>query len=404
MRTYNQSFIDKLVKVGQEYHLDVFLHEQKCKDYVVASIYNIPENIDAQEVARKVKSNPNLFYPLQYAIAIEADNLDYIVNDLLDYGKKSELIRTIYPEHGLDIPDVMTTQEVNALMRFNYSRFNSEYPSDLRIEYGKAIDDFFRDEHKNGFTKRWRLFKRSEKFSNEGSLMTSVKNVKNSKSNEVDINTLLKSSDKLETIGIKEETYQQFKVFLNEYYPDVIYYAHKLDVIDWGNISVPKDSSVKNPFENQQRHFESRQITFKESDSELVYKVLNSIAMDHIKIPMNNLQTILSRGKCEVRNIPRDDLMNVVSLSEANNLIIHIDKNGDFSTPNALNVGVIYNAFDSLVMDKIMSRIFIEKSEFSHVIAPEQKHTLQMQIQQAKNKQLVQGKNPNPIAKEKSLI
>ena len=405
MREYDENFINKLIRVTEEYKIYVALHETKGKCYVVASDSEIPENVKADEIARVVESNPSLFFVHDYAICIENEKENYVANEVLDYAKKNELIRTLYAEYSLPIPDRVTTQEVNALMRFNLSRFNPDYPVSLQLEYGTALNKFFKAEKKKGLYKSWMNYNRSEKFNPDASFLNSIKGYVKRNSNEVDLEHLVRNADKLETIEINESVYQEFKEFLHEYYPDVVYYPHDKDVIDWGQIKIPKDLEgiIENPYENQQRYWESRQITYKSSDAPVIHKVLNSIMFENIDNPIHNLTAILDRGDYNIENIPLKDIANVCSLAKSNNVKIYIDVEGQFSTPEATNIAVLYNAFDKNKMAAIMNRIFDEKSEFSHAIVSEQKKSLHDRISETRQKQNLKQKSDLSIEKNNNV-
>lgn len=405
MKEYDENFINKLIRITEEYNMFIALHETKGKCYVVASDSEIPENVKADEIARVVESNPSLFFVHDYSICIEDGKENYIVNEVLDYAKKNEVIRTLYPEYDLPVPERVTTQEVNALMRFNLSRFNPDYPVSLQLEYGKELNKFFKAEKKKGIYKSWMNYNRSERFNSDASFLNSVKGYVKRNSNEVDLQNLVRNADKLETIEINERLYQEFKEFIHEYFPEVVYYAHEKDVIDWGQIKIPKnlEGVVESPYENQQRYWESRQITFKSSDAPVVHKVLNSIIFENIDNPLQNLTTILNRGDYCIEKIPFQDIANVSSLAKANNVKIYIDVEGQYSTPEATNIAVLYNAFDKQMMAAIMNRLFDEKSEFSHAIVSEQKKTLHERLSETREKQKVKQKSDLSIEKDRNV-
>lgn len=50
-----------------------------------------------------------------------------------------------------------------------------------------------------------------------------------------------------------------------------------------------------------------------------------------------------------------------------------MDLHGNYSTPEAETLSVLFNSFDRHMMDAIMNRIFVEKSAFSHAVNVEQK-------------------------------
>lgn len=148
-----------------------------------------------------------------------------------------------------------------------------------------------------------------------------------------------------------------------------------LDVIDWGTLKVPEHLKdvAENPFEGEQRYFESRRITFRESDAPVVYSALNGISFERLEESLKNLPTILNRGSYEIEKIPIDDIDNVCSLAKANNVNLYVDLHGNYSTPEAETLSVLFNSFDRHMMDAIMNRIFVEKSTFSHAVNTEQK-------------------------------
>ena len=93
---------------------------------------------------------------------------------------------------------------------------------------------------------------------------------------------------------------------MKEYHSDILYYPHDKDVIDWGTLKVPEHLKdvAENPFEGEQRYFESRRITFRESDAPVVYSALNGISFERLEESLKNLPTILNRGSYEIEKIP----------------------------------------------------------------------------------------------------
>lgn len=374
MREYDDSFISKLIQLEREYDICISLVDLKGKDYVVASDLEIPNDVKTEEIARKVSSNPHLFFVHEFAKEIIPGNEHLVLNNVLNYAKKNETIRVLYSEFKFPIPDRVTTQEVNALMRVNLNRYNPKYNATVQTVYGTALVNYFKEIKKKGLAKKWYDFNRSEKANLEAGLVESVRNFVK-RSNEVDLKTLCRNSDKLETIEISEEAFQQFRQFMKEYHSDILYYPHDKDVIDWGTLKVPEHLKdvAENPFEGEQRYFESRRITFRESDAPVVYSALNGISFERLEESLKNLPTILNRGSYEIEKIPIDDIDNVCSLAKANNVNLYVDLHGNYSTPEAETLSVLFNSFDRHMMDAIMNRIFVEKSAFSHAVNTEQK-------------------------------
>ena len=116
MREYDDSFISKLIQLEREYDICISLVDLKGKDYVVASDLEIPNDVKTEEIARKVSSNPHLFFVHEFAKEIIPGNEHLVLNNVLNYAKKNETIRVLYSEFKFPIPDRVTTQEVNALM------------------------------------------------------------------------------------------------------------------------------------------------------------------------------------------------------------------------------------------------------------------------------------------------
>ena len=63
----------------------------------------------------------------------------------------------------------------------------------------------------------------------------------------------------------------------------------------------------------------------------------------------------------------------LLKIAKANNVNLYVDLHGNYSTPEAETLSVLFNSFDRHMMDAIMNRIFVEKSTFSHAVNTEQK-------------------------------
>lgn len=354
--------------------------------YLVAGLGKFPEYENPKDIEDRQQRNILLFYPKEFAMKLNKDNLQYAIEELYNYCQRAEMIECLYNEYNCQIPDVLRCNEVTLLYRLNKGWNNEEYDVFLRRSHKNEMDAFFKEEkkaEKNKSTKKYHDFYRSDRYdSNKSYHQNLFQMTTKGKEQNISMDLLRETGNDLITIEIDEDICLKFKEALKNF-PEVTYTIGKLQTYDEGKIKFHKGE--KDPFEGENIHSEWRDLTFKKVDEPIIIGQLRRLQWEDKAIPRSYL-----RGDIVAKNISSNNIHNFVSLANANNLKFAIDVKGEFIKPAVNQTPVLFYRNKLHVYNSIMDRINDEKVKY-HSIEESNLPYLTSAINKAEDKKVLQS-------------
>lgn len=354
---------------------------------------SLPEYYFPEDVLRRQERNSSLFYPNAWVFDLsEDDNRMSATEQLVEYCKSVEFLRTIYGEYGLNLPEKIRISEINQLLNFYSSANNPLLDDRTRKKCRKDLDWFFKRERSTGIRKKWLDYFRSEKFPDDKGPIGRISGFVFRNRQHLSIRQMMDANCELHKLEMEEHEYKLFVKFMKEVYPEVSYYAGPKEVVNNG-IGNPKETEDvfgrritgeeyavirKERFADEgwdalknlkPAYWEFRDVYYKACDEPLIAAAYNSITLIFAKCdPLNDLVSISKQSPLRLIDIPQgQEFMNFVSLAKANQLRFYIDNIGQFATPSLDKVRVIYNEHQGEKLKGILERMVVDKISFSHM-------------------------------------
>lgn len=351
--------------------------------YIVAGLGKFPEYNSPKEIENDQLRNIHLFHPKQFAMQLTPDNIQFAIEELYNYCQRAELIECLYNEYDCEIPDVIRTEELINLYKFNKGWNNEEYDIYLRRSFKNELDAFFKEEKKaerNPSAKKWKEYYRSDFYDEKKSKMQTTFDLTFKEKEQVIPYKLLRSCcDDVTRVELTEAEYQKLLEVLKKY-PKINISADEKVVIDHGKLKVkdPKDD----PFAGQQDYFEYRDIYFKAVDESVIMGEIYKMRWnEHGAVHRATLV-----GDVVAKNVSYNNIHNFVSLAKTNDLKFAIDIKGEFKKPTTDFVPILFKRDQLHKYNAIMDRINTDKVNY-HGIDVANLPFLSCNLQAAEEKQ-----------------
>lgn len=377
-----------------------YAYSDKEEHYLVFGSNGVPDDLNAKDIHIRNERTNALFYPDYYVIKLDDDSsVLSLVEDAVAYCRTVDFLQKLYSEHGLPLPSVIRGDEIHDLKECNAGRNNRNLPADARANYGKLIKKWFREEKsRNKFFRKWREFKRTDKYDRFGLPSKLFRDFRHRDSQIISFEQLHQTCNDLNSTIINEHELARFVEEMKRFYPDVLFSVSEREVVNEGfdtkrdkNKPIHKIKSGPSGklityeafCEERDRlfatkgfeaikdlnpvYYETRKLSYKEIDEPFIASVLNSIRFSFAK--SDDLQTVRVPGLDVVSfiDVPVDNMMNFVSLAKANNVPFYLDFYGKFGRSNLEKIRVVYSASKDNIMNKIVERMVSEKIELSHI-------------------------------------
>jgi hypothetical protein len=391
---------------GQVVERRPFPASPKIEKYVYFGIEPLPKGADITQIAVRPERNKNVFFPKQFAIKLDTENelnTMFELQSAIDYCRDAEFIKNIYFEFNTPVPDRILGNELHRLIELSKMFNNEDLGIDGKAIYVHSLARFFkREKSKNPFRKKWREYRRSDRFLYYSKNIFSHLKAFFSKKKAVSYDTLQENCLSTSSAVLPAHCVKDFVKYMDEHYPDICYSIGPKTVTDYGIFNDKQNAMIKaycggvNPygktvdyttycriiderFQNEgfeaikdlnPSKWEMHTLTFSAADEPYIARAFYDF--DFRFAHKDSFQYIKTRidycGKdCSIA-VPADDMLNFVSLANANGLHYFFDNYGYYGTPNLDTVYVAYNAADQELVDGILARMVQDRVNNGHFI------------------------------------
>ena len=316
-----------------------------------------PDGMTPKDIQEYWERNGDLCYPYAFAREITQDNIDTVIDSFNGFCQNMEVISALYKQYDCPVPPVMRTSEVGGLVDLNREANNPDRLWSVRACYEKELDRFFANEkkiQKNAGHKEYMEFYRSDRSDTaepDGKKGLTYYKLKGQQ--EIPLGLLIKTGASVARACIPEELFQDMRKTL-KYSPYVIYSVGKLHKYDMGRIEGPND-----PWKNEQRYFEYRDIYFKKVDEPEVAsayiraKYVDVDTRDSISRDAKITAPALS-GRPVARYISPRAIDAFIKTAQMNNLQFTFDYHGILLEPSFDKIPVMVAKQDAAALDYIL--------------------------------------------------
>ncbi len=405
----------------------------KTEKYIYIGFEPKPADTDVTEIAARPKRNTKVFFPKQYAIKLDCENeskLLFEIQSAMDYCRDAEFVRNIYFEYGTPVPDRILGTDFQRLVELSRVLNTTDLDISGKLIYLKSLARFFKRERtKNPFLKKWLEYRRSDRFLYGGSIFAHLKRLFSKKRN-IHLDALQNNCLSVSNAVLPAHRLKDFVNYMDQNYPEVCYSIGPKCVTDYGILSDKQKAAFTtfgtvNPYGNTVSYetfcrvldekfqsegyeaiknlnpskWEMHSLSYSLADEPFIAKAFYNIAYKFAK--KDNFQYIKDRvsyrGEDLAVEIPSDDLLNFISLANANGLHYFFDNYGYYGIPNLDTVFVAYNANDQKLVDGILNRMVRDRAKNGHLATRVQAPRIEKLNQKIQNAQ----KNCN-LGKNKS--
>ncbi|MBQ8248132.1 MAG: hypothetical protein IJZ42_13470 [Lachnospiraceae bacterium] len=411
---------------------------EKTEKYVYFGIEPLSANADIEQIAVRPERNTNVFFPKQYAIKLDSEDETktlFLLQSAIDYCRDAEFVKNIYYEFGAPIPDRILSTELSRLVELSSMFNNQDLGIDGKLIYVKSLSRFFkRERSKNPLRKKWDEYRRSDRFLyNDRNIFSHLKELF-SKKNNVSFHSLQENCLSTSSAVLPAHRIKDFVKYMDEHYPEICYSIGPKTITDYGVLNDKQNAAIVayngvNPYgktvdyetfcrvvderfqtegfsaikELNPSKWEMHAISFSSSDEPFIAKAFNNINFNFAK--KDSFQSIKNRSEycgedCAVA-VPADDMLNFVSLANANGLHYFFDSYGYYGVPNFDTVNVAYNAKDQALVDGILTRMVQDRVNNGHFITRVQAPhlgKLNQKIQAAQNTRSLNQNNTRDVS------
>ncbi len=340
-----------------------------------------------------------------YDLSKEGNRMD-AMQELMEYCKYTEFLTSLYGRHKMPPPLKLRRFEIRQLMDARDKQRRPEMDG-IWKSATKALNDFFSHEAKQGLTREWMDFFRSDKFPDDAGPVKKLRAFLSRRKPEISLEQLMACNGQIHTLEMQEHEYRRFSDFMRSVFPYVPYAVSKKIVID--NNAKPQDPIFEEEYGKRvtgeeydkirerdfaekgwdcisnlrPAYFEVRKVSYAAIDEPSIATAFHDATLRYAK--RNELSEILSRGGPEaLYSIPKEDFMNFVSLAKANGVPFYLDNLGEYEVPSLDSINVVYSTRDQEMVYAILDRIVNEKIGSSHLVPDDERRpALQRKIEQA---------------------
>lgn len=413
--------------------------------YIYLGLEPMPKNADITQIAVRPERNTRVFFPKQFALKLDDleseddPDLMFKVQQAVDYCRLAEFVKNLYFEYGTPVPDRILGKDLNRLIEFSKTLNTENLDLEGKLIYFKSLSRFFKRERtKNPIMRRWIEYKRSDYFLfNCKNIFLHLKAL-TGKKKRVPLDTLQENCASLSSTILPDHQVKAFMKYMDEHYPDISYAIGPNCITDYGILSEKQKSDFAkygqiNPYGDtvsyeeycrvidekfQSEGFEAiktlnpsrwemHSLTYSSSDEPYIAKAFYNTAYQYAK--KDSFQYIKDRvsyrGEDCAVSLPTEELLNFISLSNANGLHYFFDSYGYYGTPNLDTVYIAYNADDQKLVDSILARLVEHRVNNGHLatrLQAPRPEKLNQRIESAqKRRNLAPAKSKETMAQER---
>lgn len=208
--------------------------------YIVVGMEPIPENALPHMVETRIKRDSELFYPKQFAIKVDKDNVAVALDETFEYMRDAEFIKRLYARFDAKVPYRIRTSELSGLKNWCEGIDNEEAGTEFKRRCEKGLHAFFKNEKTRQDSEK-RLFFRSSRYDEEAGLRQRMNDYKTRDSSIVRLPVLMKGYGRIGKKVVTGFDLKPFLKFMHDCFPDVLLSVSDKEVIDYGLIGVESE-------------------------------------------------------------------------------------------------------------------------------------------------------------------
>lgn len=342
--------------------------------YIVVGMHPIPEDALPFMVETRIKRDWELFYPKQFAIRVDKDNVAIALDETFAYMQDAEFIRRLYEKYDAEVPYRIRKSELSGLKNWCEGIDNEDSSMEYISRCQKGLKAFFKNEKTRQNSDK-RLFFRSSRYDEEAGLRQRMKDFDNRSSSIVRLPVLMKGSSRIGKKVVTGYDLKPFLEFMHDTYPDVLLYVSDKEVIDYGLAGTSGSScryvtdaqfkeTIRRRFASEgfkctddlkPVYFEFYDVYYKEADEPFVVTGYNLVTLRFAE--HQQLDDVKTRGDICTVTVPVDDIHQFVALAKESDLKFNIDLTGQYSVPSFTDIHIGYGSRDREKMDRILAEM-----------------------------------------------
>lgn len=342
--------------------------------YIVAGMHPIPEDAMPFMVETRIKRDSELFYPQQFAIKVDKNNIAVAIDETFEYMRDAEFVKRLYDRYEADVPYRIRQSELAGLKNWCEGIDNKDSSIEYIRRCEKGLNTFFKNEKTRQNSEK-RLFFRSSRYDEEAGLRQRMKDYEKRNSSIVRLPVLMKGYGRIGKKVITGFDLKPFLKFMHECFPDVLLSVSDKEVIDYGLLGAESsrgryvtDAEFKKTINDrfaeegfactndlQPAYFEFYNVYYKEADEPFVVSAFNDVTLRFAE--HSQLDELKVRGDICTAALPVDDIHQFVALAKKENMMFNIDILGQYSVPSFTEINIAYGSLDQNKMDRILSQM-----------------------------------------------